>query len=197
MCNLLNVTENFLIQGAVKKIEQINKGYINRTYLVETETEHNVHKYILQRINTNVFTNVEALMNNYRIITAHLSDKLNMPGKHKRGNVQTLRPTKDGKLYFEDNSGAWRMMTYFDNVYSLDIPENPEVFYYSGLSFGRFLEAVSSVDAGKIKEVIPNFHNTMSRYRDFEIDVSHDPQKELKQLQMKFLSFVHAPNFSV
>lgn len=191
MSNLLNVTENFLIQGAVEKIEQIDKGYINRTYMVETATENNVHKYILQRINTNVFTDVEALMNNYQIITAHLSDKLNMPGKHKRGAVQTLRPTKDGKLYFEDSSGVWRMMTYFDNVYSLDIPDNPEVFYYTGVSFGRFIKAMSSVDATEIKEVIPNFHNTMSRYKDLEIAISRDHKKRVKEVADE-IAFIRA-----
>lgn len=176
MNHLKNVAEHFVIQGDIINIEHINKGYINRTYKVETVSENNhIHQYILQRINTNVFPDVDALMSNFQLTTAHLFNNLKMLGKHKRGSVQTLRTTKEGKPYFEDTTGIWRMLTYFDNVYSLDIPENAEVFYYAGVSFGGFIKSMSSVDIKKIKEVIPNFHNTSSRYRDLENAISRNP----------------------
>ena len=175
MNELHNIAEQFLIQGKITSIEHINKGYINRTYKVETLSENNhVHQYILQRINTNVFPDVDALMSNFQLTSAHLFNNLNMPEHHKRGAVQTLRTTKDGKLYFRDSGGVWRMMTYFDNVYSLDIPDNADVFYYAGVSFGNFVKVMDSVDATKVKEVIPNFHNTKSRYDDLESAISRD-----------------------
>lgn len=178
--DLQNVVERFCVHGSVISIEPINKGYINCTYKVETLSEHNhIHQYILQRINTNVFLDVEALMHNFQLTTEHLANNLQMPGQHGRGTVQMLRTTKDGKLYFEDASGFWRLMTYFDNVYSLDIPDCPEVFYYAGVSFGRFIKAMSTVNAEKIKEVIPNFHNTMRRYMDLEDAILRDPQKRV------------------
>ncbi len=179
--NLLkNVAEHFEIQGKITNIEHINKGYINHTYKVETISENNnIHKYILQRINTDVFPDVDALLSNFQLTTAHLIERLDMPGQHERGAVQTLRNTKDGKLCFKDSSGVWRMMTYFDDVYSLDIPEEPEVFYYAGVAFGRFIKVLASVDATKIKEVIPNFHNTKSRYFDLEATILLDPVKRV------------------
>lgn len=192
MNNLQIVAEHFAVQGKISSIERINKGYINRTYKVETLSENNhIHQYILQCINTNVFPDIDALMSNYQLTTAHLFNNLDMPGKHKRGVVQMLRTTKHGKLYFEDSSGVWRMMTYFDNVYSLDIPDNPEVFYYAGVSFGRFIKVMSSVDATKIKEVIPNFHNTMSRYQDLENAISSDPQKRVESVSDE-IEFIRA-----
>ena len=192
MNNLQNVAEHFFITGRITNIERINKGYINYTYKVETLSENNnIHKYILQRINTNVFSDIDTLMSNYQLSTAHLFEKLNMPGKHKRGAVQTLRFTKDGNLYFEDSSGVWRMMTYFDNVYSIDIPDNDRVFYYAGVSFGGFVKAMSSIDANKIKEVIPNFHNTMSRYRDLENAISLDAVGRVESV-IDEISFIRA-----
>ena len=183
MKEIQNVAEQFLISGKITSFEHIKKGYINDTYRIVTISESkNVHQYILQRINTNVFPNVDILMQNYQLTTSHLSKNLTMPGQHSRGTVQTLRPTKNGGLYFEDSSGVWRMMTYFDNVYSLDIPENAEVFYYTGVSFGRFIKAMSSVDASKIKEVIPNFHNTKSRFLDLEVAISKDPVRRVAEV---------------
>ena len=161
------IAEHFSIRGNITSIEFINKGYINCTYKVETLSENNhVHQYILQKINTNVFPDVDALMNNFKLTTEHLRMNMQMPGVHSRGSVQMLRLTKDGELYLKDDSGAWRMMTYFDHVYS---------FYHAGVSFGRFIKALQAADVGKFKEVIPNFHNTASRYRDLESAISLDP----------------------
>jgi len=100
-----------------------------------------------------------------------------------------LRPTKDGDLYFRDDSGSWRVLTYFDHVYSLDIPNRPDVFYYAGVSFGRFIKAMQTLDPREIREVIPNFHNTPSRYRDLEAAISLDPVNRVNDVA-KEIAFV-------
>ncbi len=186
------IAEEFNIQGKITSVEHIKKGYINNTYKVEAVSQNNhIHKYVLQRINTNVFSDVGSLMSNFQLTTEHLSGNLIMPGKHTRGTVQTLRLTNDGKPFLKNNSGVWRVMTYFDNVYSLDIPDNSEVFYYAGVSFGRFMKVMSSVDSSKIKEVIPNFHNTKSRYIDLENAISHNPLNRVEGVKAE-IDFVRA-----
>lgn len=178
--DLENVVRQFCIHGDITSIEQIHRGYINCTYKVETFSEHNhVHQYLLQRINTNAFPNVDMLMNNFRITTDHLRDRLTMPGDHRRGTVQSLRYTNDGKMYYKSGADYWRLLTYFDNVYSLDIPDSTRAFYHAGVSFGRFLKGMSDIEPSKIGEVIPNFHNTKSRYLDLEAAISRDPQNRV------------------
>ena len=192
MDHLQYVAKQFVVQGDIISIVRIKKGYINSTYKVETLSQHNhVHQYILQRINTNVFPDVDALMSNFQMTTKHLYGNLQMPGSHVRGTVQTLRPTTDGKLYFTDESGSWRLMTYFDDVYSMDIPDSPEVFYHTGVSFGSFIKAMSSLDVENIKVVIPNFHNTMSRYRDLETAISRDPRGRVAEVADE-IAFIRA-----
>ena len=83
------------------------------------------------------------------------------------------------------------MMTYFNHVYSLDIPDTPQVFYYTGVSFGQFIKVMSALDPSLIKEVIPNFHNTMSRYRDLEVAIAADPQKRVGNVAEE-IAFVRA-----
>ncbi len=180
---LQNVVNKFLIQGEVTSIVRISKGYINSTYKVETLSKNNhVHKYLLQRVNTNVFKNVDALMSNFYLTTEHLSGHLQMPGKNKRGVVQMVRPTKYGRLYFEDDTGFWRLLTFFDDVYSLDIPNTPDEFYYAGVSFGMFIKAMSSFDISQIKETIPNFHNTKIRYLKLETAISNNFQNKVQSV---------------
>lgn len=178
------LAEQFAIRGTITKITQINKGYINRTYRVETLSESgNVHKYILQRINTNVFPDVEALMDNYKLTTDHLHENLHLPGYHKRGSVQSIRQTKDGKTFLKADSGYWRMMTYFDHVYSLDLPNHPDTFRQAGEAFGNFMKGMADIDASQIREVIPNFHNTASRYQALEDAIARDPVDRVKNVE--------------
>ena len=176
-----NIVEKFAIRGDVTSITQIKKGYINRTYRVETlsDTGH-VHKYLLQRINTNVFPDVDALMDNFQLTTDHLHGRYLLPGHTKKGSVQMVRSTKDGRAYYRDDSGSWRMLTYFDGVYSLDIPDSPKTFYYAGKAFGKFVKEMADVDLEDVKIVIPNFHNTRSRYNDLEQAIAVDPKGRVK-----------------
>ncbi len=187
---LQHIIDQFAICGEMTDIVQINKGYINRTYRVETLSEAgHVHKYTLQRINTNVFPDVDALMDNFKLTTDHLYDRLLLPGYHKRGSVPMIRETKDGKSYLADVSGCWRMLTHFDDVYSMDIPERPKTFYYAGSAFGNFMKEMSDVPVSAVKEVIPNFHNTKSRYQDLEAAIAKDPKGRVKDV-MPEIEFV-------
>jgi len=180
---LKNIAEQFVIHGDITSITQINKGYINRTYRVETlSAAGHVHKYTLQRINTHVFPDVDALMANFKLTTDHLAKSFLLPGHRDKGSVQTVRLTKSGEPYLKDPSGCWRLMTYFDDVYSLDLPDSPETFFHAGNAFGKFLKEMSDVDVSQVKEVIPNFHNTLSRYRDLEKAILADTKNRVKNV---------------
>lgn len=173
-------------------IAQINKGYINQTYRIQTLSDAgHVHKYTLQRINTNVFPDVEGLMENFKLTTEHLHGTLTLPGRHRRGAVHTIRTTLDGEVFLRKASGCWRMMPYFDGVYSMDIPKSPETFYQAGVAFGTFLKKMSDVDASKLHIVIPNFHNTKSRYMDLENAIRQDVSGRVKNVA-KEIAFVRA-----
>lgn len=187
---LQRIIDQFAIQGHVTHIEQINKGYINRTYYVETLSDRgHVHKYTLQRINTNVFPDVDALMDNFKLTTEHLYGRLNLPGRHARGSVHSLRQTKSGQPYLRDDSGCWRMVTFFDDVYSVDIPKDTDVFYNAGIAFGNFINEMSDVDVEDVKVVIPNFHNTLDRYRNLEESIEKDPKGRASRV-LKEIAFV-------
>lgn len=180
------------MHGNVTSITQLNKGYINRTYRVETLSEAgHVHKYTLQRINTNVFPDVDALMDNFVLVTEHLHDRFLLPGHKAKGSVQMVKSAKDGSSYYHDDSGYWRMMSHFDGVYSLDIPDRPETFYYAGQAFGKFVREMSDVDIDRINVVIPNFHNTWSRYQDLEKAIAADPVGRVKDVKRE-IEFVRA-----
>jgi hypothetical protein len=130
-------------------------------------------------------------MDNFKLTTDWLFGRLMLAGRRKKGCVQTIRPTKDGRSYLRDDSGCWRMLTHFDDVYSLDIPDHPDTFYHTGRAFGSFMKEMTGVDVADVKEVIPNFHNTKSRYNDLEAAIARDPKGRVKQVQPE-IEFVRA-----
>ena len=174
------VALNFRIEGKVNAIIPFNKGYINRTYRVETSTEDGaVFNYTLQRINTEVFKDPGKLMDNFVRVTEHLSKYLHLPWNPEMPANQKVIRTRDGKSFYSDFSGSWRMLTYFDKVHSYDVPESIEVFHDSGVVFGLFAKAMGDFPGKMPFEVIPNFHNTFSRYQDLEKAIQDNRAKRL------------------
>ena len=132
-------------------------GHINHTYLVTTDT-NNV--YILQRINKYVFKDPVKVMANASAVTNYIAARTDDPRK-----VLHFIPSLRGKYYHRDDQGEfWRMYDYAEG-FCLDAPESPEDFYQSALAFGNFQHMLSDFPADTLYETIPEFHNTVDRFR--------------------------------
>ena len=175
-CDVKKVLSHYVDREKIFLIEEIKTGYINRTFKIGVESESGIKEfYTLQRINNNVFPDVEALMDNFIIVSEHLSKKLRLSGQREgQAGVQRIKLTNNRKSYYHDASGYWRMVTHFSDVCSMDIPDSRRTFYEAGKAFGSFLREMSDVPIDRIKTVIPNFHNTRSRYLDLERSVKED-----------------------
>ena len=74
------IVENFQIDGKIVEVSPYGNGHINTTYLVVTETEAGIKRYILQRINSHIFKQPRELMNNVLLVTEHLKAKITAAG---------------------------------------------------------------------------------------------------------------------
>jgi|GEM_PF-18359 len=186
------VALEFRIRGKVDAIVPMNKGYINRTYRVETVDEKgNNFRYTLQRINTDVFTDPGKLMENFVLVTEHLAKNLHLPWNPELPANQQVIFTQTGKSFYSDFSGAWRMLSYFDRAHSYDIPKSAEVFHDSGIVFGLFVKAMEGVPADSVHEVIPEFHHTFRRYEHLEKAIQADPVHRAGSVQ-KEIEFIRS-----
>ena len=170
MNNIIKIAKLFLPTEEVQNIGPLGNGHINTTYLVTT----NAGKYTLQQINTNIFTDVEGLMANVEKVTHFIRKKARECGKDPEKCTLKFLSTKSGKKYAIYKDSAYRMYRYIDSVYTIEKMENPESFYYSGIAFGEFAEMLKDFDASQLVETIKNFHNTVSRFKDFERAVEND-----------------------
>ena len=67
------VASRFQIQGAFQEAAPYGSGHINDTYCAVFDQAGTPVRYILQRINHNVFKNPVALMENIQRVTEHLA----------------------------------------------------------------------------------------------------------------------------
>jgi Ser/Thr protein kinase RdoA (MazF antagonist) len=83
-------------------------------------------------------------------------------------------PTYEGKYYHVDALGEYWRAYNFVFGFCLDTPESDADFYESAIAFGRFQELLSDFPADTLYETIPEFHNTVDRYRQFKESVAAD-----------------------
>lgn len=159
--------KQFKLNGAPVSCERYGCGHINETYLVVTDKGI---RYILQKINRRVFTDVEGLMQNIAAVTAHIAGKADDP----RGSLRLVK-TLDGCDYYEaEDGGCWRVYDFVEDSICLQQPESQRDFYESAVAFGGFQQQLADFPAHTLHETIPNFHNTVSRYAQLHAAIDAD-----------------------
>lgn len=169
------ICSKFCIQGNVVDQRRHGSGHINDTFLITTDDKGQEHKYILQRINHEIFKDINALMKNISGVTTFLREMIIKEGGNPDRETLNLVSTKDGEVYFQDEEGGYyRMYLFISGATCYDIVEKPEDFYESGKAFGRFQGLLADYPAKELTETIPNFHNTPDRLIIFKKAVEED-----------------------
>lgn len=160
--------EQFAIDGSVKEIRPYGNGHINDTFLAVFQTGDGEKRYILQRMNHNIFKNPPLLMENVVGVTDYLRKAILAQGGDPDRETLNVVRTLEGKSYYEDQGHSfWRVFLYVEGTLCLEKVESPKDFYNGGAAFGNFQRMLAEYPAGELHETIPNFHNTPSRFQDF------------------------------
>ncbi len=151
------------------EIKPLGNGLINSTYLV---TEPAGKRYVMQRINTNVFPDVDTLQDNIDRVTAHIRIKLAERGitDIERHCLRFLPNTATGKSYYHDGTDYWRIMVHIPDsiTHETVTPEHAEA---AGRAFGDFEKMLADMKPLPA-ETIRDFHNMEFRLRQFDDAIS-------------------------
>lgn len=174
--NLLEIIKAFPEFGKYIGYKPVSEGHINDTYIVEYEMEDgSVSRYLLQRINVNVFKKPVELMENVCGVTSFLREKIKENGGDPTRETLTVYPAKDGKNYYmAEDGGCWRVYNFVDNTFTINELTSAEDFRNAALSFGNFANLLADYPIETLHDTIPNFHNTPSRFNDLKIAVENN-----------------------
>lgn len=174
LTNTYDIVSRFATEGTVADIRPLGNGLINDTYKVSTK-EADAPDYVLQRVNTTVFTDVDMLMDNIAAVTRHIRKKLeaaNVTDIDRK--VLRFIAADGGKLYHREADGTvWRMMVFIPNAKTYEAV-TPEYSYFAGNAFGHFEDMLVDIPE-KLGEVIPNFHNMEFRMKQLREVIEKNP----------------------
>lgn len=185
---MLSVLSCFAFPDNPVSCEPYGGGHIHDTRLVVC---NNGEMFILQRINTHVFTEPVLLMRNIERVCAHLLQKTHDPRQ-----VLSLVHTRDGRPFAVESGSYWRVFRFVENSVCFDHADTA-LFCESGAAFGRFLTLLADFPVQELAETIPHFHDTPARFAALRSAVKQDPLARKRGVQreigfaLRYESFSH------
>jgi len=174
--NLDSIVNEFFPGQPISEIIAFGNGHINDTYRISF---HNDSKYyILQRINTSVFKYPEGIVNN------HIKLQQLLANKQEQRVIPTLYPTQNGSLlYVDESQHVWRMITFIEDSFSIDLVENEWQAFEAGKAYGWFAHVCSSLNASDFVEAIKDFHRLSFRLRQLNEAIAGDKAGRLASIR--------------
>lgn len=192
--NLRAVAELFDLRADFIDGMPYGSGHINDTYCANFDQAGlRPLRYILQRINTNVFKTPVQLMDNIARVTRHSLERLIDEGNPEaRRRTLTCIPAMDGKPYAVDTAGNyWRVYPFIEHATGHDEIQSNEQAYEAAKAFGNFQKLAAGLGGPRLHETIPDFHNTPKRLEALRAAIAADPVNRASQVKAE-IAFVEA-----
>lgn len=168
MGDIKKIFDQFNFEGEYLDYRSFGSGHINTTYIVRyTLSDGSMQRYVVQKINQNVFKDTNALMNNVFSVTSFLREKIRQNGGDENRETLHFTRTRDGEMYCHTPGGdCYRAYVFVKDSVSFNSITSEELFQKSGAAFGKFQKLLADFPAGTLNETIPHFHDTAWRYEN-------------------------------
>lgn len=155
------IAGKFSLGGRVAKVEEFGSGLINLTYVVELESGK---RFVLQRLNTVVFTRPEEVMRNVGVVCEHLRGRPNAEGERLQ-----IVPTLSGEGFLREKGGGfWRCFHFVEGAVTHDVVGSLKQAREAGRGFGRFQCQLASLRAESLTDTLPGLHDTRGHFEKLE-----------------------------
>ena len=162
---------HFNVEGQLVTVDSYGAGNVNDTFIAVFRTTFSEERFVVQRINTNVFSEPEWIMENMRVVTDHVHAKLKAEAKEadRIWQLPAVIPTKEGRDFFmDDDGGFWRAITLIASAQSYEKPESAEHVLEAGTVLGQFHRLISDLDPTSLHDTLPEFHHTPVYLRKYD-----------------------------
>lgn len=192
--DIRGIARLFSMHGDYQGHAPCGHGHINDTFEVRFNQAGVPVRYIVQRINHDIFREPQKVMQNIERVTAHIAKRLELAGipeVHRR--VLTLVRKQDGGLWHEDAAGNhWRGYLYIEGAEAHNHVNNTAQAEQAARAFGEFQKMLADLPVSELHETIPWFHHARRRYIALMDAVERDPvgrrasvEKEIAWVQQR------------
>ena len=168
----VSVSNAFAI-SAKATISPIGSGHIHQTFLVE-----DAQKFVLQRINKNVFTRPEAIARNNRLAADFLE------AHHPHYFFLTaLRDKQGNELIYAEDGFPWRVYPLVENTLTVDFVTSAEQAWEAAKGFGLLTRNLNGIDSTRFEPTLDRFHDLQWRYEQLETELARAAPSVIEQAQ--------------
>jgi len=165
--------QGFAVVGMLESVAPYGSGHINDSYCAVFDRGGRRERFLLQRVNTRIFDDPAALMENIERVTSHLAGKAGRADGSRR--VLTLARTRDGQAWLMDADGdVWRMYRFIEGARSFDVVESGPQAYEAARAFGEFQRMLADLPLPRLHETLPDFHSTPKRLEALKLAIEAD-----------------------
>ena len=198
MQKLEEITKMFQFEGKYIRFEENNQGNINKTYILYFKENDKENRYLLQKINANVFNEPYLVMKNIELVTNHIQKKLEEMHDNTHKTLNIIKTINNENLYtYINNDGEkeyFRAFDYIDNCISYDSlkdAKNPkELAYEAGKSFGLWEKLLNDFPANLLGETIKDFHNTKKRFNDLLLSIENKVTNRAMEYSLEIIDLI-------
>lgn len=176
--SIMSFSRAFVLSAPVVAVMPLRGGHIHDSWTLRLADES---RWVLQRVNEQVFADLPALAHNVERVVAHLRGQ---------GEPLWLVPTQGGAQHLAAAGTLWRMWPYLPGR-SLAQAHDPVQAEAAGRAFGRFARQVADMPADDWQPSLPRFHDLDWRLVQLEAAKGQAGKARL-ELARAALAEVHA-----
>jgi len=180
--DLQSVVSHFQLPSPVTRVTPLAHGRINDTYRVECLSGE---IYGLQLINHRVFPRVHDLMDNLVAVSRHIQSH-----DHTLEPLIFL-PTLMGEYVYHEQVHYYRMFQWISHTTTIETAPSLAIVRSVGQAVGEFQHALVTFPIDQLKPVLPDFHHTVKRLKDFKEAIAHGDPIRLEECHSVICSLLH------
>uniref|UniRef100_UPI0036F37FF8 phosphotransferase enzyme family protein n=1 Tax=Trichocoleus desertorum TaxID=1481672 RepID=UPI0036F37FF8 len=162
------IADQFAHQGKITSVQAFGNGNINDTFLVALD-DLDQTRFVLQRINTQVFRRPDLVMQNMRILTEHVCDRLQHTPPNRRWEIPRVLLTQDVQDHWIDEYGSfWRAISFIEGSTSFDTMRDVNQAQEVGHALGMFHSLISDLPPTQLADTLEGFHITPRYWQHYE-----------------------------
>jgi hypothetical protein len=175
--NLMAIADQFGGGGQISQVQPFGSGNINDTFLVTVQGANAEQiksklerRFVLQRINTQVFQQPQLVMQNMRIFSEHVQECLTADDfcLNRRWEVPRVLLTQNGEDHYQENNNFWRSISFIEGSQTFDTIQDLDHARETGFGLGMFHRSISTLPTTQLADTLPGFHITPSYLRHFD-----------------------------
>ncbi len=167
--------DRFKPYGEIAGIREFGGGNINATFLVTLDSGEE-RRFILQRLNAQVFPRPDRIMRNLRTVSEHVRKRLKSgapggsgSGAGRRWEIPRALPARGGGDHWIGPGGSfWRAISFIEGAASFAAIQDSAHAGEVGYALGMFQSLLSDLPPETLTDTLRGFHDTPGHLRRYD-----------------------------